>query len=251
MKISEFLKETLVDYEGKHASEIFTADCNLRCHACHAKKIVFGDGKINESEILRYLDSSKDWVDGFVFCGGEPTIQPGLGIFARKIKKIIPSVKLDTNGSNPRVLQGLLEEKLFDYVAMDIKGPSYLYNKLIGRRIDLRDNVEKGMVMTTRFPNYEFRTTVAPVIRDNEKNEISWMTIEEAVDMAKWIVDNTRGNLHKHYLQSFVARSKEEMIDERFSKENLSPEMHKTPDKLMKNMQRAISKYLPNCKIRD
>lgn len=245
MKISGFLSQSFQDYEGGLSSVVFTPGCNYKCPACHASSFVFGDSNYDMDAILKLLDRKKDYVKKLVITGGEPTLQSDLVAFIRDAKRIGLAVKLDTNGSINSVLQELLRERdLVDYVAMDVKGPPYLYEKIIGKTIDLRDDVEKGMSIVTRFPDYEFRTTVVPINRtDNGKNAINFMTVEEAADMAQWMVRVTGSNQHKHYLQPFVPR-KGELVDSRLE------DFPETPLGLLNEMQREISKYLPNCKVR-
>ena len=239
MKISGF-HTSLIDYPGKLASIIFTSGCNYRCPACHAKNIVLGNGSVSEDKILSHLDSQKGFIDGVVLCGGEPTLQLDLPFFIEKLKSRNLSIKLDTNGSNPEIIKNLLENKLVDYVAMDIKGPKSLYPKLCGKEfIDFRE-LEKSIVLASHFPDYEFRTTIAPVIRDSE---ISFMKIDEAVDMARWIVQVTEKDNHMFYLQKFVPK-KGELLDEKLES---CPE---TPKSLLEEMKQAMKPYLKNVEIR-
>jgi len=257
MKISGFIEESMLDYPGRLSAVIFTAGCNYKCPACHARQIIQGESyeenKPSEKEIFDYLDSNKKWIDGVVLCGGEPTKQFGLVNFARKLKEEGLAVKLDTNGSNFAVLGELLEEKLVDYIAMDIKGPPSLYKKIIGLNdedyFDLRDHVEKGIETTQNAPDYEFRTTVVPIKREN--GGLSWMNQQEAREMAEWVHSHTWSKPGKWYIQKFVARTKDEMLDERFCKENLPAEMRETPHKILETIRDAVSKYFPNAKIRE
>lgn len=245
MKIKAFSKESAIDYPKKISTVVFSPGCNFKCPACYSKNTIYGSEGIDEGEFFDYIDSRKKWIDGVVLCGGEPTLQLDLANFARKIKGKGFFVKLDTNGSNYGTLQDLLEKEVIDYVAMDVKGPPYLYEKIVGKIIDLRDNVEKGMNIVTRFPDYEFRTTVVPIDRTNNgKESISFMSVEEVATMAQWIVYATGSNEHKHYLQPFVVPRRGELIDSRFE------EFSETPRELLDGMQKEISKYLPNCKVR-
>lgn len=251
MGIKKVLFNSLKDYEGKIAPILFFGGCNYRCPACHARDLVFGNlsGEYTIESILTYINGRKDWIDGVVLCGGEPTLQIDIIQSVEKLKKTGISVKLDTNGSDFSVLQELLRDNLINYVAMDVKGPPDLYARIVGREhIDLRDDVEKGVGIIQHFPDYEYRTTVVPVIRENR--EINWMTIDEITETAKLIISETDTNEHKYFLQPFIARSKKEMIDERFSKENLPIKMHETPKKLLEEMLRVIREYLPNTQIR-
>jgi pyruvate formate lyase activating enzyme len=248
MKISALQKDAMKDYPGKISTIIFTGRCNYRCPTCHAKKILGEEKNISKEEVLNYLDSRKDWIQGVVICGGEPTMELDLIPFLEKIKERGLSVKLDTNGSSPDFLRELNKRELVDYCAMDVKGPMSLYAKLTGRNfINERDDVAKGIAIVSKFPDYEFRTTIVPII-ENEK--LRWMTPKEISETAELICNYTENNKHKYFLQKFVARSKEEMIDERFAKENLSEEFWATPKTLLEECLIEAKKYLPNAGIR-
>jgi pyruvate formate lyase activating enzyme len=240
MNIRSFLNSSLNDYSGKISSVIFTSECNFKCPACHAKNLSEMAGQIKEEDVFNYLNSKKDWINAVVLCGGEPTLQPYLIDFSRKLKDRGLAVKLDTNGSNPDVMEELRQEKLVDYVAMDIKGPPYLYSNIAGTQANLGD-IEKAMMITAGFPNYEFRTTIVPVIRDN--GEIRPLDIKEIIDTAKWIVDATNDNRHKYYLQKFVPR-KDGLIDKRLE---TFPE---TSLEILLKIKDAVIKCLPNCEMR-
>ncbi len=245
MKISGLRKTTLIDYLGKIACTIFLHGCNLRCGYCYNPELVLGQKEDNYSEegILKFLEKRKNFLDGVCISGGEPTLQLGLESFVRKIKNIGFAVKLDTNGSTPWVLMKLKQENLIDYIAMDIKGPESLYPRIIGKDyIDFRDDVEKGMVLATQFPHYEFRTTIVPVRRDD--NEFSFMTVKEVVDTAKWIVKRTGNNNHLYWLQPFVPKENG-LINHKVE------EFPETSKELLEEMKKEIIKYLPNCRLRN
>ena len=249
MKITGLQKESYVDYPGKISAVVFTPGCNYKCPTCHAKDIIHGNQQIKEDYFFNYLDKTKDWIEGGVVCGGEPTQQLGLIPFIRKLKEKGLAVKLDTNGSNYGVLLELKKEKLVDYVAMDVKAPIHLYPQVVGKEyIDLRDDLQKPIGVVSQFPDYEFRTTVVPIVR--EDGNISFMTVKEVKDIVKFIYETTGTNNHKYFLQPFIARSKDEMIDEKFGKENLPKHLHETPKELLEEMLEKVIKYLPNAKIR-
>jgi len=241
MNIGAWKKESFIDYPGKLACIIFVSGCNYRCPACHAKYLLEKGKNIDEKDFFDYLDSRKGWIEGIVLCGGEPTLQPDLANFARKIKEKGLAVKLDTNGNNPGVLFELKKENLIDYVAMDVKGPSYLYPIITGKDYVNLKNIEKSIIITSQFPDYEFRTTIAPLDRRNGK--IDFMTIKEVCSIAKWIVGVTDDDEHKYFLQPFVPR-KGELVDSRFEK------FSETPKQLLEDMKVEVRKYLPKCDIR-
>ncbi len=242
MIIKGLQKLTLIDYPEKIACSIFLFGCNFKCGYCHNPELVLDKkgGNYNIEEISKFLEKRKKFLDGVCISGGEPTLNLDLG-FLERIKNMGYSIKLDTNGSDYATLLDLKKQRLIDYVAMDIKGPPGLYTKIVGKNIDLRDDVEKGMVLTTQFPDYEFRTTIVPIIRENEK--ISFMTLKEIEETAEWVIKTTGNNEHKYYLQPFVPR-KGKLINPKFE------EFVETPIKLLEEMKKNITKYLPNCKIR-
>lgn len=241
MKITGFLPQTLIDYPGKVASVIFTGACNYKCPNCHAKHLLNGTNKnYSEKEIFDYLKKSQKFIDGVVISGGEPTLEQDLVPFIKRLRELEFYIKLDTNGFHWEALEPILLEELVHYISLDVKGPPSLYSKLIGKDFfDKKDMVEHAMKLATKFDDYEFRTTIVPVIRS--PNEISFLTPEEMTETAKWIKDVV-GN-PKYYLQKFVPR-KEGLLDKRLE------EFPETPDKLMQECYEAVKEILPNCKIR-
>ncbi len=246
MRIAAFQPESFVDYPGKISALVFSPECNYKCPGCHAKKILTSKERVSAEGFFDYLNSRKNWIDAVVLCGGEPTLETGLIDFIKKIKEKGFLVKLDTNGSNPEILAELLEKNLIDYVALDIKAPKELYPVVAGVNESFISLIEHSIKLVTRFPDYEFRTTIFPVIR---QNNVSFMTLKEVEDIAKWIVETTGNNNHKYFLQRFVARSKEEMLTEKLSKENI-PGLKETPEDLLKEMHKKAIKHLPKTKIR-
>ena len=123
MKIAGFQKLTLLDYPSKVACIIFTQGCNYKCPYCQNSGLIdhSNEDLIDEEEIFKYLDKRKGIIDGIVISGGEPTIQKDLKDFMKKVKEKGFLIKLDTNGSNPKLVEEIINEKLVDYIAMDIK----------------------------------------------------------------------------------------------------------------------------------
>lgn len=128
-------KTTLLDYPGIIAATVFTVGCNFRCPFCHNGDLVLAANslpRIEETEVLDFLQKRKGILKGLCISGGEPTLQKGLPEFIHKVKDLGYLVKLDTNGSNPEMLKALLEDGLLNYVAMDIKNSPNSYEKTIG-----------------------------------------------------------------------------------------------------------------------
>ena len=115
-------KFSMVDYDGYISCTVFTKGCNFLCPFCHNSSLVTGAAaEIPEEEVFDYLTKRKGLVDAVCITGGEPTLQRGLREFIEKVRALGYKVKLDTNGTNPRLLGELLGAGLLDYVAMDIK----------------------------------------------------------------------------------------------------------------------------------
>ena len=132
MVIQGLQKLTLLDYPGKVACTIFTAGCNFRCPFCHNASLVvdtYKNKEIKLDDIFAFLKKRMGVLDGVCVTGGEPLIQPDIEAFLRRIKEMGYAVKLDTNGSFPDKLKRLVDEKLVDYVAMDIKNSQESYGK--------------------------------------------------------------------------------------------------------------------------
>lgn len=189
MNIAGVQKVTLLDYPGKVACEIFTQGCNFECPFCQNSSLIpiTNTGEFSEEEIFEYLNLRKNILDGVVITGGEPTVQKDLKGFIKKIKDLGLLVKLDTNGGNPKVLQELIDEKLVDYVAMDIKNIFNKYNITAGKKINL-DNIKKSIeILKASKIDYEFRTTIIKEMH----------SLDDIVSICKLV-----GNA-KYYLQNF------------------------------------------------
>ncbi len=193
MILGGYQKLTLIDYPGKLATTVFTVGCSFRCPFCHNPELVlssqFTVHSGLEKEFLDFLKKRQGKLEGVCITGGEPTIQPDLVEFIQKIKKLGFAVKLDTNGTRPDMLKKLLDLKLLDFIAMDIKNQLKYYDKTTGtKKVDkTRIKLSVDLIRNSRVP-YEFRTTVVPGIH----------TEEDFVAIAKWI-----GGAQNYYLQEY------------------------------------------------
>ena len=121
--IHSFTPFTLLDYPDKSACILWFAGCNMKCDYCYNPEIVFGKGMFYFSEIYSFLKSRKNLLDAVVLSGGECLIHKDIIPFIKLVKSLGFLIKVDTNGSQPKVLEKLIEEQLIDYVALDFKGP--------------------------------------------------------------------------------------------------------------------------------
>ncbi len=190
-------KTTLVDYPGKVASTVFLGGCNMRCPYCHNPSLVFKTAeRISEEDLLKTLSENKKWIDAVCVTGGEPTIQADFPSFARNLKDLGFLVKLDTNGTNPKMISELINANLLDYIAMDIKGAPEDYEKSCGVNVDIALVKKSTEIIMESSIDYEFRTTVVPGFFDENT----------AKKIGAWLQ-----GAKKYYLQQFVASGK--MID--------------------------------------
>jgi len=163
MLIAGIDKFSLNEFPGYPCIIIFTQGCNFQCPFCYNPQLIdtklFGK-PLPEEKVLEFLELRKKFCDAVVITGGEPTIHKDLLQFVKKIKKLGYKVKLNTNGSNPKMLKQLISKKLIDYVQMDIKGTWKNYNQLTGKTGVILEDIKKSinLVATSKIPN-EFRTT--------------------------------------------------------------------------------------------
>ncbi len=231
MIIGGLQKLTLIDYPGKLAATVFLTGCNFSCSWCYSSELVLPEkikkqARISEKEFFKFLKEKKGLLEGIVLCGGEPTINSDLPEFVKKIKKMGYAVKIDTNGSFPEMLRHLIDKKLIDYVALDIKAPKEKYEKVTGGGTNVKYVERSVSFLKENKIDYEFRTTVVPTFLEKE----------DILKIAKWIF-----GARKYYLQNFRP---EKTLDPKFEK--IKP----YPEKYLLEIQRAISPFFDICQIR-
>jgi pyruvate formate lyase activating enzyme len=161
MNIIGHQKTSFIDYPDKICTVYFTAGCNFRCPYCHNSHIVKGQGKsIEKEEIFNFLEKRKKFIDAVCISGGEPTLYEELPEFAREIKERGFLLKLDTNGTNPQMLESLIKKKYLNYVAMDLKAPWNKYELVSGAKLNIELLKASVQIIKSSNIDYEFRTTV-------------------------------------------------------------------------------------------
>lgn len=194
MNIVSFQKFTLVDFPGKIATTVFTPGCNFRCPFCYNPELVLGTqmagGGDNEKtkEFFEYLKERRGKIEGVCITGGEPTLHPGLIDFMKRIKEAGFFVKLDSNGTRPDVLRRAIEEKVVDYIAMDIKNSLERYSETVGTNVDTERIKLSVELIKNSGVDYDFRTTVVPGIH----------TYQDFENIKNWI-----GGAKKYALQGY------------------------------------------------
>ncbi len=166
MRISGFQPFTLSDYPGRPAAIVFTQGCNMACPFCHNGTLIARHaGELDTGDVLAALNKRRGFLQGVVITGGEPTLQEELPGFCRAIHGMGLLVKVDTNGSAPKILLSLLQSGLVDYIAMDIKAPlddPALHRQLTGSCVDPAQITRSMQLVASSGVAHHFRTTVVP-----------------------------------------------------------------------------------------
>ena len=186
-------KLSLLDYEDKVAVVLFSKACNFRCPFCHnGDSVLNAQDELNFDEILAYLKTRIGLIDAVVFSGGEPTLEQDLEVKIKAVKSLGFLIKLDTNGSNPELLEKLLDDGVVDYVAMDIKNSPSLYAQTAGVNNVNLSSIQKSIdIIINKAKDYEFRTTLVKEFHQKMDYDAFYSLIKGA---------------KKLYLQKFVDR---------------------------------------------
>jgi pyruvate formate lyase activating enzyme len=159
------------DFPGYMVSTVFTGGCNFRCPYCHNSDLVLRPDSLPTFPIdffLSFLESRKGWIEAVCVTGGEPLLHDALEVLLRLIKERGLLVKIDTNGSFPDRLEAVMQDKLVDYVAMDVKAPLEKYSDVTQAKVhrtDIQDSI--SLILESNIPSL-FRTTVVPGLVEGE-----------------------------------------------------------------------------------
>ncbi|MDD3847122.1 MAG: anaerobic ribonucleoside-triphosphate reductase activating protein [Syntrophorhabdaceae bacterium] len=170
--VKGFIETSFVDWKGCLASVLFLGGCNFRCPFCHNRDLVLNPGGIEDVPIEYIVATIRkyraQWIDKMVVTGGEPTIHMNLFGLIGILKREGMMIKLDTNGSNPSVIKGLVNDGLVDCIAMDVKGPLDRYARWCGINVDDRKVRESIDFIMECGIDYYFRMTVVPFLHREE-----------------------------------------------------------------------------------
>lgn len=194
MKLHGLQKMTLLDFPGRVACTVFLGGCDLRCPFCHNYELADGSAQpvMDDGALFAFLEKRRGLLDGVAITGGEPCLRPELPEFMAKLKSMGYAVKLDTNGTHPDVLRAILDAKLADYVAMDVKNSPEKYALTSGlEAIDLAPVRESVRLLMNGDTDYELRTTVVDELHEPADFDA----------IGKWIAGARR-----YFLQSFTDR---------------------------------------------
>jgi len=227
--IKGFQKLSLIEYPEKISAIVFLGKCDFLCHFCYNIDLVKNYDKlpdIPEKDILDFLSTRKGLLDGVAITGGEPTLHKDLPGFIKKVKDLGFLVMLETNGSNPRMIKELIDKKLVDYIAMDIKASLEKYDEVAGVKVNKKNIQESIDIIRNSGVDYEFRATVVP----------KHFKKEDALAIGKWLKRSKR-----LFLQEFRP---DKTLDESYQKIKPYP-----PEKL-KEFAKLMKPFFDSVKIR-
>ncbi len=215
---------SVIDYPGKTCAIVFTVGCNFRCPYCHNPELVTKNKDtviVEETEILEFLENRIGKLDALSITGGEPTLHEDLLSFMEKVKEMGFSIKLDSNGTRPNVLEEALKHNLVDYLAMDVKAPLDKYDDVTILHTNISD-IEKSIeLIKNSNVDHEFRTTIVKNLLT--KDDI--LKIGETVKGAK-----------RYYLQKFIS-TKTNDLDYIDAETYTDEELEELRDKISKNVE--------------
>jgi len=165
MSVKGFQGTSLLDFPGRIASLVFLGGCNLTCPFCHNPPLVLAPQDypdIEVNDLLDELEERRGFIDGVVFSGGEPTLDPVLFELTAGVKELGLLVKVDTNGLAPQVLEKLLEQGQLDALAIDLKTSLARYPELHGHPVNPESLLRSVQFALTAPLEVEFRTTCVP-----------------------------------------------------------------------------------------
>ena len=228
MEIHGLQKLTLLDFPGHTACTVFTGRCNFRCPFCQNASLVLRPeslAAIPEADVFAFLEKRKGLLDGVAVTGGEPTLQPDLADFLRRVKDLGFAVKLDTNGARPDVLRSLLAESLADYVAMDVKSSPAGYARCAGVSDKVLEPVEESIrLLETSGVDHEFRTTAVKGLH----------TPEDFAAIGLWLAGTD-----KYFIQSYAD-----------SGDILEPGMAAFSREELEELLAAVRTHIPHAQLR-
>ncbi|MBU8849111.1 MAG: anaerobic ribonucleoside-triphosphate reductase activating protein [Desulfobacterales bacterium] len=234
MNIGGFQKNSLIDFPGTIACIVFTQGCNFICPYCHNPDLVAIPQKeagnlYDENKIFEFLKKRKGFIEGVVITGGEPTLQKDLIPFCRKVKNMGYKLKLDSNGTRPHVLAKLFEDRLVDFISMDIKTTLENYHLVVPGKFDTQKIFKSARLLMEQAPAYEFRTTCS---RPFVSKEIMKTVGEMITGASKYILQKCSRNV--------------KVLDPKFLKED----NNFFSDKEMLELKEIIDKYVITSVVR-
>ncbi|WP_258239419.1 anaerobic ribonucleoside-triphosphate reductase activating protein [Arcobacter sp. LA11] len=189
--IYSITKFTTTDYKDHLSCVVWFSSCNMRCLYCYNPDIVKSkEGNYSLNDLYSFLKKRIGLLDAVVLSGGEATTHDLFKI-CENITNLGFKIKLDTNGSNPKLLKKLLDNYLLDYVALDFKAPKNKYKDIT--KSSLYDEfIDSLKILKSSDCKFEVRTTLHNDLLD----------VDDINTMQKILVENTYTD--NFYIQKFL-----------------------------------------------
>jgi len=190
MNIKGFIRNSLIEWEGKIVSVVFLPYCNLRCRYCHAGHLIVQPEQldtIDRREVLDYLTANVGWLDGVAITGGEPTLHAEELIdLIQQFRSCPMQVMVETNGTNPDMVQRLIRDGLVEALSMDLKAPLTPedYRRVTDADVNVEDVARSVQIIKASGVVHELRVTVVPGLVGRDELERMLPVLEGAQKVA-------------------------------------------------------------------
>lgn len=198
MNIAGVQHFSLLDYPGKISAIIFTQGCPFRCTYCHNQELQsVSAGNIPFEKVLEFLKKRVGLLEGVVFSGGEPLLQPDLYDAIVSVKDLGFDIGLHTSGAVPSQLRTVLP--IVNWVGFDIKTTFKNYEQItkIPNSGKLVQASFMELLKHRDSVDFEIRTTV----------DSRYVKFEDLLRIADCL---KRNNINKWVLQQCVLRYKKQ-----------------------------------------
>ena len=172
LEVGGFTPLSTTDWPDQLVAVVFVQGCPWRCHYCHNAGLQSRarDTPSAWSRALATLRQRQGLLDGVVFSGGEPTLDPALPQAMQAVRDLGFRVGLHTAGIYPDRLRAVLP--LVDWVGFDVKTGFADYERVtavprsgapVRQSLDWLLNAARA-----RQLDFEIRTTWHPALQDDQ-----------------------------------------------------------------------------------
>ncbi len=178
------------DFPGKWAAVLFLQGCPWRCRYCHNPHLWENKpSTLTWESVYEFLTKRVGLLDGVVFSGGEPTLQPNLLQAIQSVKDLGFAIGLHTGGAFPKRLEAILP--LIDWVGFDFKAPLDCYEPITQKKPP-KDSIHKSLkLLLDSGTPYEFRTTIHPTLH-TESDLLTMATQLKELGAKRYILQQFR-----------------------------------------------------------
>lgn len=192
LELGGFTPLSTSDWPGRLCAVVFVRGCPWRCGYCHNPELQVrtGEGDISWASVRETLQRRIGLLDGVVFSGGEPTLDPELPAALHEVRAMGFEAGLHSAGIYPARLGQLLP--LLGWVGLDVKTSAAGYDQLTDRRGSGRAAWRALDTVLASGIAHELRTTYHPALIDDEAlMDMAWAL--RAAGAQRWVLQRLRG----------------------------------------------------------